>query len=192
MSHLPQLHINLASEPFRKDRAILVASGILAGLLVILLAMLSVTIYKEREAARESRAKTAALERQLRAVQQEEAKLQAKLRDPVNESVLDRSVFLNALLLRKGISWTKLFADLAEVMPPTVRLVSVRPFVTGDNRVQLEMIVGSQDPAPVIELLKHLEASTMFGNTALQADQPPSQNEPLFRYRVSVNYAQKL
>jgi len=192
MSQMPHLHINLASEPFRKDRALLVASGLVAGLLVILLGMLSITILKEREAARESRARIAGLESQLRGVQQEEAKLQAKLREPANETVLDRSVFLNALLLRKGISWTKLFSDLADVMPHSVRLVSVRPFVTGDNRVQLEMIVGAQDPAPVIELLKRLEASSVFGGTAVQAEQPPSQNEPLFRYRVSVNYAQKL
>jgi type IV pilus assembly protein PilN len=192
MSQSPHLHINLASEPFRKDRALLVASGVVAGLLVFLLALLSVTIVREREAARESRARIAGLESQLRAVQQEEAKLQARLREPANETVLDRSVFLNALLLRKGISWTKLFSDLAEVMPHSVRLVSVRPFVTSDNRVQLEMIVGAQDPAPVIELLKRLESSSVFGSTAVQAEQPPSQNEPLFRYRVSVNYAQKL
>jgi Tfp pilus assembly protein PilN len=192
MSQLPHLNINLASEPFRKDRALIVASGVVAGLLLILLGLLSVTIVREREAARESRARIAGLEAQLRTVQKEEARLQAQLREPANETVLDRSVFLNALLLRKGISWTKLFSDLADIMPHSVRLVSVRPFVTPDNRVQLEMIVGAQDPAPVIDLLKRLEASSVFGSTTVQAEQPPSQNEPLFRYRVSVNYAQKL
>jgi hypothetical protein len=192
MPHSPRLHINLASDPFRKDRVVLVASALVAVVLAVLLVVLGSTILKEREAARESRARSANLDAQLRTLQQQESKLLAQLRDPANGSVLDRSVFLNNLLLRKGISWTRLFSDLAEVMPNNVHLVSVRPFVTSDNRVQLEMIVGAQDPAPVIELLKRLEGSPLFGSTAVQGEQPPSQNEPLYRYRVSANYDQKL
>ena len=68
----------------------------------------------------------------------------------------------------------------------------VRPYLTADNLVQLDMVVGSQSPEPVIELLRRLENSQLFGATALLSSQPPSQNEPLYRYRVSVHYAQKL
>jgi len=39
---------------------------------------------------------------------------------------MERSLFLNALIDRKAISWTKLFADLEKVVPYNVRLVSVR------------------------------------------------------------------
>ena len=54
------------------------------------------------------------------------------------------------------------------------------------------MVVGSQSPEPVIDLLKRLENSTLFGATSLLSSQPPAQNEPLYRYRLSVSYAQKL
>jgi hypothetical protein len=54
------------------------------------------------------------------------------------------------------------------------------------------MIVGSSSAEPVVELLRKLESSPVFGSTTLISSQPPSQNEPLHRYRVSVNYAQKL
>ena len=37
-----------------------------------------------------------------------------------------------------------------------------------------------------------LEASPQFGATQVNNWLPPSQTEPLYRYRVSVNYAQKL
>ena len=60
------------------------------------------------------------------------------------------------------------------------------------NTVQLDMIVGASAPEPVIDLLKKLEGSPLFSGTALISSQPPSQNEPLYRYRVSVSYAQKL
>jgi len=192
MSQTPRLNINLASERFRTDRAILVASAIVSVALVVLLGFLSAAIHRQRDAARESRAHIAVLQQRLRGVQAEEAKLRGELRQPANESILDRSQFINTLLQRKGISWTRMFGDLQEVMPPTVCLVSVRPFATGDNRIQLDMVVGSKAPAAVIDLLKRLEDSPLFGGTSVQGEQPPSQNEPLFRYRVTVNYAQKL
>ena len=47
----------------------------------------------------------------------EQAQLDAVLRKPENAEVLERSVFLNALLVRKGISWTRIFADLEKVLP---------------------------------------------------------------------------
>jgi len=158
----------------------------------VMLAFLVVTVVKERNAARESRAQMDGLQNELNKLTAEQAKLMGQLRLPANASVLDKSAFINSLLVRKGISWTRMFSDLSEVFPYNVRLISVRPFVTADNRIQLEMSVAAQSPAPVVELLQHLEASALFENTLIQAEQPPSQNEPLFRFRVSVNYAQKL
>ncbi|MCK7506006.1 MAG: hypothetical protein MZV70_19325 [Desulfobacterales bacterium] len=57
------------------------------------------------------------LEAQIQKLDQEQARIQGELRRPANAAVLDRSVFLNLLLQRKGISWTRLFADLEGVFP---------------------------------------------------------------------------
>ena len=73
--------------------------------------------------------------------------------------------YLYTLLLRKGISWTRLFADLQEVFPHNVRLVSVRPFITTDNKVQLEMVVSAQSPEPVIQLFRRLESTVLFSGS---------------------------
>lgn len=190
--HGVRIPINLSQQPFRKDRPILVASAVTGVLLLAVLGMLVSIILREREAARESREMMARIEQQIKIVHQQQSKIESQLRQPANAAVLDRSIFINALLVRKGISWTRLFEDLEKVFPGNVRLVAVRPYVTGDNLVQLDMVVGSQSPEPVIQLLRRLEGSDVFGATALLSSQPPSQNEPLFRYRVSVNYAQKL
>jgi hypothetical protein len=188
----PHIQLNLASEPFRRDRPILLGSAVTAALLAVVLAMLVSFIVSQRNAARETRAAIARAEGEQRQVNREQAQLEGILRQPENEVVLERSIFLNGLLHRKGISWTRLFGDLEKVFPHDVRLVSVRPFVTPDDRLQLDMVVGAQAPEPVIHLLRKLEASVLFGGTALQGWMPPSQNEPLYRYRVSVNYAQQL
>ncbi|MEJ5370197.1 MAG: hypothetical protein WHT08_17945 [Bryobacteraceae bacterium] len=187
--HLP---LNLASEPFRRDRPILAASAATAVLMLAVLAVLVMIILEQRELAADSRSQAAAVDAQLRAAAAEQAQLEALLRQPGNAEVLDRSVLFNSLILRKSISWTLLFSDLEKVMPGNVRLITVRPFLSAENEVQLDMVVGAQSPDPVIELLKRLERSPSFGATSLLSSSPPTQNEPLYRYRLSVSYAQKL
>ena len=106
--------------------------------------------------------------------------------------MLERSLFLNALLYRKGISWTRIFADLEKVVPYNVRIMAIRPSMTGQNQVSLDMTVGSETPVAVIELLKNLEGSPSFGAVYSHSLLPPTQTDKLYRCRVSVNYVQKL
>jgi Tfp pilus assembly protein PilN len=106
--------------------------------------------------------------------------------------VLERSVLLNDLLYRKGISWTRILADLGKTLPYNVRIMTIRPFVNKDNKVTLDMQVGAETQGAVIEFLKALEASSLFESASVPSSQAPTQTEPLFRSRVLVNYAQKL
>jgi type IV pilus assembly protein PilN len=161
-------------------------------LLMATLSMQIVAIRRERHAARDNRGALSQIENQLQLLNRDHDRLAVQLRQPASTAVFERSIFLNQLLQRKGISWTRLFSDLEGVFPPTVRLVAVRPYLTADGGVQLDMVVGSSAPEPVIELIQKLEGSPVFGATALLSSQPPSQNDPLYRYRVSVSYAQKL
>lgn len=186
-------NINLASEPFRRDRPFLAASAAAALVLVLLLGFQCLTIYSERSQAADTRVSLNRLNTRERAISAEQSKLNATLNKPDNAEVLERSLFLNTLIDRKAISWTKIFADLEKVMPYNVRLVSVRlPEVDSDNQVLLDMVVGSKDVQPVLELLKKLEESPQFGPTTVLNSIPPSQTDPYFRYHVSVSYAQKL
>lgn len=188
----PWIPVNLSAERFKKDRTVLIASVLTAVLLTATLSLQLVAIKRERHAARDNRGALSQLDNQLRLLNREHDRISVQLRQPVSTAVFERSVFLNQLLQRKGISWTRLFSDLEGVFPPTVRLVAVQPYLTADSAVQLDMVVGSTSPEPVIQLIQKLENSPVFGATALLSSQPPSQSEPLFRYRVSVSYAQKL
>jgi type IV pilus assembly protein PilN len=187
-----RISLNLSSEPFRRDRPILLASTFLGVLLAALLVLLISLAVVERGHVAETRAAIDQLEKQLRAITAEQARLEAVLGRPENAEVLDLVGFINTLLYRKGISWTKIFSDLADVVPHNVRLISVRPQVSAKNEILLDMVVGSQSQTPVVDMLKRMESSPMFGDTAVHSWLPPAQTEPLYRYRVSVNYAQKL
>lgn len=171
----------------------LVASAVLAVLLIVLLGWQLITINSKRHQSADIQVRINRLNGQLRTITGEQAKLNATLRKPENAEVLERSVFLNTLIDRKSISWTKIFADLEKVMPPTVRLVAVRlPEVDTQNEVQLDMLIGAKEVLPLIELVKRLEASPQFGPANVQTSQPPSQTDPSYRYHITVSYAQKL
>jgi type IV pilus assembly protein PilN len=188
-----RIPVNLATEPFRRDRPILLASGACAVLLTALLGVLVFLVMAERGQVRETRTSVNTLSAQLRSMAAEQAKLDATLRQPANAEVLERSLLLNTLVERKSISWTRIFSDLEGVMPYNVVVISVRlPQITSQNEVMLDMVVGAKEPGSVIGFLKRLEESPRFGTVYTHSSLPPSQNDPLYRYRVTVNYAQKL
>ncbi len=186
------VHVNLASQQFRRDRPLLIGSAVAGVLLLGLLCMLVWLNLAERGRLKATRAEIDRLDRQLRSVATEQAKLEAVLRKPENAQVLDYSVLINSLLYRKGISWTQIFADLEKVLPHNVRVISIRPALNAQNQIVLEMDVGAEQTQQLLELLIKLENSDKFGHTAVSSILPPSQSEPLYRYKVNVNYAQKL
>ncbi|MEK7404456.1 MAG: hypothetical protein AAB225_05060 [Acidobacteriota bacterium] len=187
-----RIRVNLANEPFQHHRPMLVASGVTAVLLAALLALLIFLAVQESGRLADTRAAVGRIEAQARALATEQAGLEALLRRPDNAEVLEHSQFYNAMLYRKGISWTKIFDDLEKVMPHNVRLISVRPQVNAQNEVLLDMVVGSESSEPVVVLLTRLEGSPEFGATYVHNRLPPSQSEPLLRYRISVKYGQNL
>jgi hypothetical protein len=77
-------------------------------------------------------------------------------------------------------------------MPPNVRLMTIRPFVNKENKVTLDMTIGAMTPVAVIDFLKALESSPLFESVSAPTTVSPSQAEPLYRARLTVNYAQKL
>jgi hypothetical protein len=185
--------INLATEPFRRDRPMLAGAAAIAILLSLLLIFQVFTIVSGHRQAADIRVAIERENAQLRSIAAQQAKLNATLRKPENAEVLERSLFLNTLIDRKAISWTKIFADLEKVMPYNVRLVSVRlPQVDSNNQVLLDMVVGAKEVGPILDLLKHLEGAPQFGPYSVQTSTPPSQTDPFYRYHVTVSYAQKL
>jgi len=187
-----KIPVNLASQPFRRDRAVIVGSTAIGILMAVLLLFLISLNTLESGKVADTRKEIARLESQIHAISLEQTRQAAILQRPENAVVLERSIFLNALLYRKGISWTKIFEDLQSVVPYNVRLIAVRPFVIGQGQVSLDMTVGAETVAPVIDLMKNLENSKVFGHVYSRTLQPPTQTDKMYRCRLSVNYAQSL
>jgi Tfp pilus assembly protein PilN len=190
--------INLASQPFRRERAENAAYVAACGALAFsLLVMISLIVHARGQAAH-LRSEIDAENRELHRLQRQDAQFSSVLSRPQNADVFARSVFLNELIARRSVSWTRVFEDLGKVMPSNMRLMGIRlPQVAAEqstevNHIELEMTVGTDRPEAVIELLRHLQQSPLFGAAQVMSQNPPTQNDPLFKYRLNVAYVQNL
>ncbi len=86
---------------------------------------------------------------------------EARMRQPQNMAVLERSQFLNALFARKSFSWTAVMMDLEKVLPVGVQVTSIEPVITKDGDVNIRLRVsGDRDRA--VQLVRNLEGSQRF------------------------------
>lgn len=184
--------INLASQPFRRDRAMIAASFAVIAVLAVTLVGLFLFIQQDSQQLAGLRQSIARLNRQVATASKEQARLDGIMRLPQNASVLEWSALINTLIYHKAISWSKLLADLEKTLPYNVKVVQIHPAIDSQNRVRLEMVLGSDKAGPLTEALRALENSSSFGTVSPNTESPPTQAEPLYRFRLTVNYAQKL
>jgi type IV pilus assembly protein PilN len=187
-----KIPINLASQPFRRDRAMVVASTVVSLLLVVTLGILIRLAMQDNRQLADVRHEVGLLKTQVQTVTREQARMDAVIHKPENETVLERSVFLNTLLKRKGISWNQIFTDLEKTIPYNVKLVRIRPTVDDQGHVLLDMIMASDTAGPANDALKAFRTNALFSAVVMKGFSPPTQSEPLFRVSLDVTYAQKL
>jgi Tfp pilus assembly protein PilN len=184
-----RLPINLASQPFRRDRAMVVASAVLSAVLVATLGVLVYLALLDNAQLKTLRTNISQLNTRITAATAEQTRLEAILHKPENASVLEQTVFINDLIYHKAISWSQILEDLEKTVPRNVKLLMLHPTVNNQNHVQLDMMVGSENPEPLVTLLKSLETSPVFGEVSDHSQNYPTQAEPLYRMRITVNYA---
>ncbi|MBI1357806.1 MAG: hypothetical protein GC160_26010 [Acidobacteria bacterium] len=184
--------MNLASHPFGRSRLFWLLSSLAAAGLLAAGVALAMDFSGARTMPPEMLQTRQKLQEQLQQLAAEEAELRGEFNDPATVDIYDRSHFLNQLLTRKGVSWTQTFADLEAILPPRVLMMQVRPEVTFDNDVQLEMQVGAETWDDFIEFVSALEASDKFKQPNVRGYSPPNDNEPYFRFQLTVDYAQQL
>jgi len=198
MNVFPATQINIASQPFRRERAQNAMLAAICAALVCSLLVLVVLILHSRAQAADIRAVINSESATVKRLQAAQVRYSSILAQPQNADVFAWSVFLNELIARRGVSWTRVFEDLGTVLPTNMRLVGIRlPQVaaeneTGVNRVELDMVVATDQASTITELLKKLAQSSLFGPARVMTETPPTQNDPMYKFRVLVAYAQKL
>jgi len=157
-----RLDINLATRPYEDAREFWGRWGLGVGLLALATLALLGWTYRSWVHAGKERQSIAKLEAQIAERNRERAQAQAFLDLAVNRSTRDQSQFLNGLIQRKAFSWTRVFEELEQVMPPNLHVASLRPEMNEQSQMELDMKVAGETRAAAVDLVQHMEGSKHF------------------------------
>jgi len=165
-----RLGINLATHPYEDPREFWSRWGLALGLLAILtLALLGWTVRSWTNAGRD-RHYIGELQEKIAQRDRERTEAQGFLDMASNRSTRDQSQFLNSLIQRKAFSWTRIFEDLEQVMPPNLHVVSLRPELNEQSEMLLDMRVAGDSRAAAVELVHRMEGSRHFQSAQMVSE----------------------
>lgn len=182
---------NLASQPFRNRTLPWLVS------IVVAVASLVALVYIFSENSR-IRAEANVAERQVMELRTQKSDLEEQAKKIIQEIPFEQRETLRAahqIIDRKTFSWSQLFADLEESLPPTVRVarINVREvFQSGDQtRAELDLSVVGRTPTDVTGMITEMRRNGLFSATPLSETQRNEKGEAGYEWALRVSYVQR-
>ncbi len=173
-----RLNINLATKPYQDVRRFLLQWGGLVLLLAVCTVALVWSAASTWRRSREVNAKVSVLESEVAVLDRQHDDAVAMLGLPQNKTVVDDSKFLNGLIARKSFSWTRVFMQLEQIMPPKLHVVSISPSLqTSTNTMEVHMQVAGTSREAAVELVKRLEQSPSFRSARIAEEREVQQRD---------------
>jgi type IV pilus assembly protein PilN len=169
-----RISVNLANRPFVELRPLFAKLRLAMVVLGLLAVVLGVALHSLNAKARVAQTQMDALKTKTQKYQHERMANEARMRQPQNMAVLDRSQFLNAVFARKSFSWTAVMMDLEKVLPVGVQVTSIEPVITKEGDVNIRLRV-SGDREKAVQLVRNLETSQRFLSPRLASEQAQTQ-----------------
>lgn len=156
------LRANLSTRPFYNDRLVRVV------LALVTLIAAALTIYNASEIVR-LRSRGAEVRRQTEAAEREAERLQAearRIRQTINRDQLSAvqvaAQEANQLIDRRAFSWTELFNQFEQTLPPEVRIAAVTPQADANGRMVVSVTVVSRRVEDLDKFIDALEKTGAF------------------------------
>lgn len=187
-----RIDINLATQPYQDARQFWLRWGSATALLLAATVLLFWVTASGWQSARQDRRLMRQYEQQIALRDQERANAEALMNLPQNRSTRDRSQFLNDLFYRKAFSWTGVFADLEQVMPPGLHVVSIAPETQPNGDLSIKLTVAGESRERALDLVRKMEGSQRFQQTQIEEEAneagsaAPGDN---VRFHISALYA---
>ena len=158
MSNGHRLHLNLASHPKRNRRLLFLLTGILGGLLVILLAVGGSSVFRYGLRSRAVRRNVIEIDSKIQNADREEKQFTRQ----VNQAVRERQRWVdnvNQLIYRKSFSWIGLLRILEEMLPDACYIVSLAPAFKEDAAMDINFKVAAPNDDVWMTLVERLYTS---------------------------------
>lgn len=165
-----RVDINLATQPYQDAQQFWLRWG---GAMILLLAATVLLFWVTAagwQSARQDRQLMRQYEQQIAMRDKERADAETLMNLPQNSSTRDRSQFLNDLFYRKAFSWTGVFADLEQVMPPGLHVVSITPETAPNGDLSIKLTVAGESRERALDLVRKMEGSQRFQQTQIEEE----------------------
>jgi Tfp pilus assembly protein PilN len=180
---MAEFDLNLSTQPFPAYRLTTIA------LICLLLVLGVVSVWQARGFIRYSNmARAISAEEQESRIEAEAlakrvGELESRLDRPESAAKLNEIGFLNRLILRKELSWTRLVGVLEDMVPDNVHLTSLAPDIGGDGAVTLRLQVRARSIGDVTEFVNRVETSPLFEYVSVTVEE---KKDPKARTDVDV------
>ena len=169
-----RISVNLANRPFVELRPLFARLRLAMVVLTVLAVGLWFGLRSLEAKAKVAQAQMDALKAKTQQFQHERQVNEARMHQPQNMAVLERSQYLNAVFAWKSFSWTAVMMDLEKVLPAGVQVTSIEPNIAKDGEVNIRLRVsGDRDRA--VQLVRNLETSQRFLSPRLSSEQAQTQ-----------------
>ena len=157
------IRTNLSTKPFYNVRAVQVAIGALA-VLVLAITLFNVIEIVRLIAAQQTLGVNAdEAEREAARLRGEAARIRGQINPKELQTVASAAREANQLIDQRAFSWTELFAQFEMTLPEDVRITAMQPRV--DNRMFIVAVaVEARRPEDIDAFIQALEMTGMFQN----------------------------
>ena len=168
---MAEFDLNLSTRAFPPYRLINIA------LVIILAVLLVVSVWQTMGFVRFSRLanviRTAEVDTRIEAesLGNRVAEMESRLDRPEATAKLNEIGFLNRLIARRNLSWTRLLADLEMLVSNNVHLVNLAPQIGNNGDITLQIDLQGRSISDVSEFIHRLEKSPVFQNITVSTEQ---------------------
>jgi hypothetical protein len=163
--------LNLSTRPFPAYRLINLALAVLFVALAVISVWQTVGFMRFSSMTRDIRGAESNARVEAESLARHVDALESTLDRPESAAKLSEIGFLNGLIARKDLSWTRLFGDLEDMMPDSVHLVSLRPDIAENGTIVLRLDLVGRSIANVSGFIEALEKSPEFENVVVSVEQ---------------------
>jgi hypothetical protein len=171
-----EFDLNLSTRPFPAYRVTnLILIGILA-VLILVSAWQTIGYLRFSSLSGEIRSQEEAALVESEALGRRLAAAEARLGRPESAAKLSEIGYLNGLITRKNFSWTRIFANLEDIVPGTVHLLNLTPEFAPDGTVLLRLNVRGRNIEEISRLIDTMENSETFKNVIVSVEEKRDPN----------------
>ena len=182
------IKLNLASNPFRNRALPWTITTAVTVVCVALLLLIARSTIQTNAQTQSTQHDVTTLREQTKALNQKAEEVKAAL-TPEQIRTLKST---HTLIDRKRFSWSRLFADLEEAMPGTVRVsrIAVKDVKLQDDRpiANLDLTVVSKNPATITQMIEDMRRQGVFDAELINQTLQRGKGEGGTEFEMNVRY----